>query len=75
MSTIETKSAIHQLVEEINDDQFLQAVYIILEQKAVPESDFWGELTETQRQAIRKGIDDANEGRTKPYQEVLNKYL
>jgi len=39
MSTIETKSAIRQLVEEITDDQFLQAVYIILEQKAVPESD------------------------------------
>lgn len=33
MSTIETKSAIRQLVEEITDDQFLQAVYIFLNKR------------------------------------------
>lgn len=75
MSTIETKSAIHQLVDEINDEQFLQAVYVILEQKAAPEPDFWDALTESQRSAIKKGVSDADNGRSKPYQQVLNKYL
>jgi predicted transcriptional regulator len=74
MSTIETKYAIHQLVEEIDDQQFLEAVYVILERKAVPETDFWDELSETQKAAIRRGIDDATKGKLKPYQQVLSKY-
>ncbi len=75
MSAIETKSAIHQLVDEINDEQFLQAVYVILEQKATPEPDFWDNLTQPQQAAIKNGIVDADNGRLKPYQQVLNKYL
>ena len=74
MSAIETKSAIHQLVNEINDEQLLQAIYVVLGQKATPEPDFWDELTQPQRTAIKKGISDADNGRSKPYQEVLSKY-
>lgn len=74
MSGIETKSAIHQLVDEINDEQFLQAVYVILEQRVTPEADFWDQLTESQKAAIKQGVADADYGRTKPYQQVLSKY-
>lgn len=74
MSAIETKSAIHKLVEEVNDEQLLRMVYAILEQKSVPETDFWDQLTQSQKAAIKQGIADADNGRTKPYRQVLSKY-
>lgn len=46
-----------------------------IETKSVPDPDFWDKLTEPQRAAIKNGIVDADNGRLKPYQQVLNKYL
>ena len=74
MSATETKAAIHQLIEGIDDEQFLQAVYTILEKQAAPEPDFWLSLTDAEKQAIQKGTADAQAGRSKPYQDVLAKY-
>ncbi|TAE21944.1 MAG: hypothetical protein EAZ91_24440 [Cytophagales bacterium] len=74
MSAIETKSAIHKLVEEVNDEQLLRMVHAILEQKSVPETDFWDQLTQYQKAAIKQGIADADNSRTKPYRQVLSKY-
>lgn len=74
MSATETKLAIYQLVETIQDEQFLQVVYTILEKQATAEHDFWNDLSNGQKEAIERGITDANAGRLKPFQEVLQKY-
>ena len=74
MSVIETKTAIHHLVDEINDEQFLQAVYTILEKQTLVEVDFWTQLSDKDRNAIERGIADADAGRVKPFRQVLGKY-
>lgn len=74
MSATETRTAIYQLVETIQDEQFLQAVYTILEKQATSENDFWDDLSDSQIQAIKRGLADADAGRMKPFQEVLQKY-
>lgn len=74
MSATKTKTAIYQLVEEIQDEQFLRAVYTILEKQAASEHDFWDHLTAGQKEAIKRGMADADAGRMRPVQEVLQKY-
>ena len=69
-----TKSAIHQLVDTIQDEQFLSAVFTILEKQATSEADFWHTLPEEQKAAILQGIADADLGRFKPVKDVLAKY-
>ena len=74
MSATETKNAIYLLVEDIQDEQFLRAVYTILEKQASSEHDFWEHLTAVEKAAIKRGLDDADSGRVKPVQQVLQKY-
>lgn len=74
MSVIETKTAIHELVDGIQDEQFLQAVFTILEKQAHTEVDFWNHLSDNEQAAIHRGIADADAGRTKLFQDVLRKY-
>lgn len=74
MSATETKTAIYQLVETIQDEQFLQAVYTILEKQATSEHDFWDCLADEQKESIKRGIADADADRIRPFQQVLQKY-
>ncbi|CAN5311673.1 hypothetical protein BH09BAC4_BH09BAC4_30920 [soil metagenome] len=74
MSATETKTAIYQLVERIEDELFLQAVYTILEKQAASKHDFWTELPDEQKVSIKRGIADADAGRARPFKEVLQKY-
>lgn len=74
MSATETKTAIYQLVETIQDEQFLQAVYTILEKQATSEHDFWDYLADEQKDSIKRGMADADAGRVKLFQEVFKKY-
>ncbi|SFC81171.1 hypothetical protein [Spirosoma endophyticum] len=74
MSATETKTAIYQLVENIEDEQFLQAVYTILEKQVASKQDFWNDLPDDQKVAIKRGMADADAGRARPFHEVLQKY-
>lgn len=74
MSATETKTAIYQLVESIEDEQFLQAVYTILEKQVGSKQDFWNDLPDDQKVSIKRGIADADAGRARPFQDVLQKY-
>jgi len=74
MSVIETRTAIHHLVDEIRDEQFLQAVYTILEKQTHVEIDFWTQLSDEDKVTIHRGIADADAGRVKPFRDVLRKY-
>lgn len=74
MSVIETRTAIHELIDGIQDEQFLQAVFTILEKQIYTETDFWPQLSDQQQASIRRGIADADAGRMKPFEEVLRKY-
>lgn len=74
MSATETKTAIYELVDGIQDEQFLKAVFIILEKQAHTEVDFWTQLSDEQQVSIHRGLADADAARMKPFEEVLRKY-
>ncbi|GAA4463780.1 hypothetical protein GCM10023189_42180 [Nibrella saemangeumensis] len=74
MTTEDLKADIHQLVERIQDPQFLNAVYTILEKQAASERDFWTALTPEQQAGIEEGIKDAEAGRVRTMADVMRKY-
>ena len=63
MSTLELKSTLHTLIDNIEDDGVLQAYVLLLSREAKPEVDFWDELDAPTKKAIDEGIQDLNTGR------------
>lgn len=74
MSTLELRSSLHVLIDQIDDNEVLQAIRILLSREMNQRSDFWDELTVEQKESIDKGIADLNAGRKKSFAEVLKKY-
>lgn len=52
MNTLELKSTLHQLIDQINDNAVLQAYTTLLTCEATHKADFWDELTPTQQAKI-----------------------
>nr|WP_293844911.1 hypothetical protein [uncultured Arsenicibacter sp.] len=74
MSTLELRSSLHVLIDQIDDNEVLQAIRILLSREMNQRSDFWDELTVEQKESIDKGIADLNAGRKTSFAEVLKKY-
>jgi hypothetical protein len=74
MTTEVIKTDIHRLIDSIEDKQFLNALYTILEKHAITTADFWPTLSPDDQAAIRTGIADANAGRVRPMAAVMQKY-
>ncbi len=74
MSTIELKSSLHTLIDQIDDNEVLQAVRVLLSREMNRRSDFWDELSVEQKEAIDRGLTDLNAGKKKPFADVLKKY-
>ena len=74
MTTEVIKTDIHRLIESIQDEQFLNALYTILEKHAITTTDFWPTLSADDQAAIRAGVADANAGRVRPMAAVMQKY-
>ncbi|MEN9522107.1 MAG: hypothetical protein RL065_484 [Bacteroidota bacterium] len=75
MSTAEIKTALHQLVDEMDNEKKLTAMM-----KSAAEIAFdieevnWDSLTAAQKKSIEQGLDDAKNGRLTPHDEVMKKY-
>ena len=63
MSTIELKSTLHSLIDNIDDDNVLQAYVLLLSREAKPEGDFWDRLDDPTKAAVDEGIQDLEAGR------------
>ena len=75
MSTIELKTNLHRLIDQINDDVILQAHLTLLSREISQQSnDFWDDLSPTQQASIDRGLDDLAAGRRKPFADILKKY-
>lgn len=71
MSTIELKTNLHRLIDQINDDGILQAHLTLLSREiSKPATDFWDELSPVQQASIDRGLAA---GRRKPFADILNK--
>jgi hypothetical protein len=60
MNTIELKSNIHKIVDEIQNEQFLKSLYdFLLVKESNTKSKFWSSLTETQKQDILTAYEES----------------
>ena len=74
MSTLELRSSLHVLIDQIDDNEVLQAIHKLLEEKANADVDFWDELSVEQKESIDRGIADLDAGRKKAFAEVLRSF-
>ena len=76
MSTIELKTNLHRVIEQIDDAAILQAHLTLLSREiSKPATDFWDDLSAAQQASIDRGLADVAAGRRKPFTDILKKYV
>jgi len=73
MGTIELKSNLHRIIESIDDNKVLNAIYILLvkQLKVNQKLDFWDELPEELRNEIEEAIKEAERGEVFTHESVV----
>ncbi len=73
MGTIELKSELISLIEKIEDNKVLNAIYVLLTNQTETgrKVDFWDELPEALKKEIDEGIAEADRGETIPHKEAM----
>ena len=66
------KSELMKLLAETNDESIIASIKKIFSTK---KKDFWDELKEEQKEEIKKGIEDFENGRVYSYDEVMKNHL
>ena len=62
MGTIELKSNLHKLVDRIEDERLLRAIYSFLDNRENSEDGrMWKQLTEEQRQEVLRAYDESED--------------
>jgi predicted kinase len=62
MGTVELKSNLHQIVDRINDERLLRAIFSFLkERENSGESRIWDALTEEQRKEVLRAFDESED--------------
>jgi hypothetical protein len=64
------KLSIVECLVELEDEAVIQQIERLLK----PKIDFWEELTEKQKESLKRGLSQLKAGNRKPYSEVLAKY-
>ena len=73
MGTMELKSELIDLIENIEDNKVLKAIYVLLTKqfKIKEKADFWDELPEEVRNDIDQAIKEGKRGETIPHKEAM----
>ena len=75
MSTAELKLNLHNLIENIEDESFLNAIYVMITHRVAPSRiTKWDELPETLKQEIEEGLEQAEKGEVIEHETVMKKY-
>jgi len=62
MGTIELKSNLHKIVDRIEDEQLLRAIYSFLETREGSEDGLmWKQLTEEQKKEVLEAYDESDD--------------
>jgi hypothetical protein len=69
MNAIELKSDLHSLIDKVNDLTILNAIKDILS-KQVKENDIWEELPLNVQESVKRGMEQARNGKTKAHSEI-----
>ena len=75
MSTADLKTSLHQLIDGIQDSNFLESLYEILsEQKNAKDGHLWNSLTDAQRQEVMDAYHESEDpDNLSPHSEVIRK--
>ena len=73
MNSLELKSDLHNLIDNVNDINILNAIKVLINER-VSESDFWDKLPLDVQKSILKGKEQAEKGESKSHEEVMEKY-
>ena len=73
MDNVELKSDLHSLIDKVEDTTILNAIRVILSME-VKEGDFWDELPLSVQESVKRGMEQAQRGETRPHSEVMKKY-
>ncbi|MBX2894097.1 MAG: hypothetical protein KF763_01550 [Cyclobacteriaceae bacterium] len=74
MSTLELKSDLHKILDEIENEELLKAIYDFLKQPGNSKS-FWDNLTEAQKQEVYLSYKESEENENLiSWDNLKNKY-
>ncbi|MCF8360679.1 MAG: hypothetical protein K9H26_18135 [Prolixibacteraceae bacterium] len=73
MNTVKLKSDLHSLIDKVENTTILNAIRAILS-KEVNEEDFWNELPLNVQESVKRGMEQAKRGETRPHSEAMKKY-
>ena len=73
MNAMDLKSDLHSLIDRVNDTTILNAIKAILSAQ-LKENDLWEELPLNVQESAKKGMEQAQSGKTKAHSEVMKNY-
>lgn len=73
MGTVELKTELISLIEKIEDNKVLNAIYVLLTKQSAIEkkADFWDELPESVKNDIDEAIAECERGEGIPHKEAM----
>ncbi|WKN40739.1 hypothetical protein [Tunicatimonas pelagia] len=66
---VATKYRIVEKIINTEDEGLLKEIDALLN---LSDADFWDDLSASTKASIQRGLEDAQQGRTRPHQEVMN---
>jgi hypothetical protein len=74
MDAVKLKSDLHSLIDKVNDISLLNAIKTILSKQA-DQADFWDDLPVEVQTAVRRGIEQAQQGQMSSHKDVMQKHI
>lgn len=73
MDAMELKSSLHELIENIEDNNILSAIYLLLakQKSKIVEKDFWDDLPEHVKAGIEEALAQSKRGEGIPHVDVM----
>ncbi len=74
VNSMDIQAEKYSLIEYITQIKDVSLIEKLREFVKANEEDFWNDLTESQKQEIRKGTQELDNGQKFDYEEVMSKY-
>ena len=68
------KQDIIQKICDIQDNDFIDLIKNIVETPYPSMSDWWNEITPEERESVNRGLDDIDEGKVYPHEQIRKRY-
>ncbi|MBM3405005.1 MAG: hypothetical protein FJY10_08970 [Bacteroidetes bacterium] len=68
------KIDIIQKICEIQDNDLLDIIKRIITRTADSKLDWWDQISQTEKNALNRGLNDLQQGRVHPHSEIRKKY-